>query len=68
MVATADKDKCLRCGGCVGVCPVAALHLGEHGIECSAKCTKCSLCVQFCPVGALKLIQTSSGALRLDKK
>lgn len=57
MTVTADKEKCLRCGGCVGVCPVAALHLGEHGIECSSKCTDCSACVQFCPVGALQLVK-----------
>ena len=55
MTVTADKDKCLRCGGCVGVCPVAALRLTEHGIECSSRCTNCMACVQFCPVGALKL-------------
>jgi ferredoxin len=55
MVVTADKDKCLRCGGCVGVCPVAALCLSEHGIACSEKCNNCTICVQFCPVGALSL-------------
>jgi ferredoxin len=55
MVVTADKDKCLRCGGCVGVCPVAALYLSEHGIVCNEKCTNCTICVQFCPVGALSI-------------
>ena len=53
----ADKKKCLRCGGCVGVCPVGALRLTEHGIECSEKCTNCSACIQFCPVGAIKKIE-----------
>jgi ferredoxin len=55
MVVSADKNKCLRCGGCVGVCPFAALYLSEHGIDCNEKCTNCTICVQFCPVGALKL-------------
>lgn len=50
-----DHEKCLRCGGCVGVCPVAALRLTEHGIACNPKCTNCQSCVQFCPVGALSL-------------
>ncbi|MCK4335375.1 MAG: 4Fe-4S binding protein, partial [Candidatus Aenigmarchaeota archaeon] len=27
MVVTADKEKCLRCGGCVAVCPKLALDL-----------------------------------------
>ena len=50
-----DKDKCMRCGGCVSVCPVSALTLSEHGISCSEKCIKCGSCVRFCPVDALKL-------------
>jgi len=51
-----NKSLCLRCGGCVGVCPVSALTLSEHGIECDReRCTKCRICITFCPVGALKL-------------
>ena len=50
-----DPDRCLRCGGCVGVCPVSALTLTEHGIECSEKCIKCKTCVNFCPAGAISL-------------
>jgi len=49
------KDICLRCGGCVGVCPKGALTLTEHGIECNEDCINCQACVKFCPVGALKL-------------
>ncbi len=49
-----DKNLCLRCGGCVAVCPVAALKLTEHGIECSEKCINCKACVNFCPVAAMK--------------
>ena len=52
----ADGSLCLRCGGCVGTCPVAALTLTEHGIACDKeKCTRCKTCVNFCPVKALKL-------------
>ena len=51
-----DRKKCLRCSGCVGVCPVSALTLREHGIECSEECTKCRICVNFCPVGAIRLV------------
>jgi ferredoxin len=67
MTVTADKDKCLRCGGCVGVCPVTALHLGEHGIACSGKCTNCGICVQFSPVGALRLAQAKPAPVGLKK-
>jgi len=53
----ADSTLCLRCGGCVGVCPVSALRLTEHGIVCDEKkCTECKTCVKFCPVKALSLI------------
>ncbi|MBN2101606.1 MAG: 4Fe-4S binding protein [Candidatus Aenigmarchaeota archaeon] len=52
---TVNRDKCARCGGCVSVCPVSALTLTEHGIECDKKCINCSTCVKFCPVHALSL-------------
>ena len=52
----ADRDLCLRCGGCVGTCPQAALTLTEHGIECDKeKCNRCKTCVMFCTVNALEL-------------
>jgi len=58
----ADKNKCLRCGGCVAVCPRSALKLTEHGISCVRdKCTNCKICVEFCPVGALKLDDKKAG-------
>ena len=39
----------------MGVCPVSALELTEHGIKCSGRCTSCKSCVNFCPVGALSI-------------
>ncbi len=56
MAVIADKSKCLRCGGCVAVCPKLALNLTEHGIVCDPeKCVNCDICVKFCPVEALSL-------------
>jgi ferredoxin len=56
MMIKADKDICLRCSGCVGVCPKGALSLTEHGIKCDPdKCIRCGICVKFCPVAALSL-------------
>jgi len=49
-------ERCLRCGGCVGVCPLSALSLGEHGIACSDKCNNCKICLNFCPMGAIKMV------------
>ena len=52
----ADKRLCLRCSGCVGVCPEAALTLREHGIECDPeRCIRCRICIDFCPAAALSL-------------
>ena len=56
-----DAEKCLRCGGCVAVCPVTALDLTEHGIKCSGDCTDCSICINFCPVGAMMLKDKQEG-------
>ena len=48
------NDKCLKCGGCVAVCPHNALALKDK-IECNEKCVSCGICVKFCPVGAISL-------------
>ena len=57
MVSTVNNEKCLRCGGCVSVCPQNCINLHEvKGIQIEKrKCTSCSICVKFCPVGALFL-------------
>ena len=48
-------EKCLYCGGCVGVCPVDAIILYEINIEIDNNtCTQCGICIRFCPVGALE--------------
>lgn len=51
-----DKKKCLRCGGCVGVCPKLALELKEFGLSHDKNlCIECGLCEKICPVGAIKV-------------
>jgi ferredoxin len=50
-----NRNKCLYCGGCVGICPVNALELEEVTLKVDeGKCTKCGLCVKFCPVAAIR--------------
>jgi ferredoxin len=49
-----NRNKCLYCGGCVGVCPQQAIELKETVLSIDPKkCSECGLCFQFCPVGAL---------------
>jgi len=49
-----NPDKCLYCGGCVGVCPANAITLYETRIKISDDCIECMTCVKFCPVGAME--------------
>lgn len=50
-----DRDKCMRCGACVGVCPENAIFLREFTLEIDDSCTGCELCVKGCPVDALEM-------------
>ena len=50
-----DNKKCLRCGGCVSVCPFAALELKEKVSNDKELCTLCGTCEKACPVGAIKV-------------
>ena len=56
MAVVVDKENCIGCGACTGVCPVSALTLDADGkSECNADtCISCLTCVGTCPVGAIK--------------
>lgn len=55
MPVTVDKDNCIGCGACVGVCPVSALSLDDEGKSgCDESvCISCLSCVGACPVSAI---------------
>ena len=55
MPIVVDKDVCLGCGACTGVCPTGAIKLGADGkAECDQDvCIECQACVGTCPVGAV---------------
>lgn len=57
MPAIVDKDTCLGCGACTGVCPVEAIKLEEDtkaGVDESV-CIECGACTGVCPVKAVTL-------------
>ena len=53
-MVTVDRDRCAYCGGCVSVCPVAALTLEETRLTVGEGCIDCGNCVAACPMGALQ--------------
>jgi len=50
-----NREKCLKCGACVAVCPFAALELESFPENDMEKCTLCGTCQKVCPVGAIKV-------------
>ena len=53
---TVDKDSCVDCGACTGVCPTGALEFDPAwtlGYD-EDKCVLCLSCVPACPVRAIK--------------
>jgi ferredoxin len=55
MTWSINNNKCLRCGGCVSVCPAAALELKDNIIYDEKLCTLCGICAKACPVEAIKV-------------
>ena len=55
-----DEKKCLRCFGCVSVCPKSAIE-GVYKVEWDKnRCIYCNACVKFCPVQALEFIDNNN--------
>ena len=48
-----DRDLCLHCGACVGMCPFNALYLDDTFLVFTDRCTNCGVCMNACPVGAI---------------
>ena len=55
MTIAVDQSICMRCGGCVGTCPVNAMFLEEYRVTVNDDCIACELCTRMCPVGALTM-------------
>ena len=50
-----DKDVCVRCGGCVSVCPFDAIEATDGFVRANERCTDCSICERVCPMGAIRV-------------
>lgn len=53
-----NREKCVKCGTCIEVCPHQALSFNDAGYihVDREKCTACGDCVQACPEGALEVV------------
>jgi len=53
---TINKDKCVACGKCVGICPADIFYKGEKGeilLQKEEACIGCGHCVSVCPHDAI---------------
>lgn len=49
------NDTCIKCGACVGECPVGAISEGDTVYEIDANaCIDCGACAAICPVGSIE--------------
>jgi ferredoxin len=55
MPVRVDKDLCIGCGACIGVCPVSALLMEDDGKAfCDESiCIDCGACISVCPTQAI---------------
>ncbi|MBD3389472.1 P-loop NTPase [Candidatus Micrarchaeota archaeon] len=60
--AVLDKEKCIGCRKCLGICVFSAISWGEGKPEFDRlACEGCGACSLACPVGAIGLEQVENG-------
>ena len=51
-----DKNRCIRCGKCISLCPMKNISLENGNTVSGGKCTMCYRCVNLCPTQAITLL------------
>jgi pyruvate formate lyase activating enzyme len=51
-----SRNRCIRCGACLEICPQEALDEEFSGRIHREKCNRCGKCADLCPTDALRLI------------
>ena len=56
MPVKVNREVCIGCGACTGVCPTSSLSLDDEGkTVCNGDtCIDCGSCVATCPVSAIE--------------
>ena len=48
-----NQEKCIKCGACIGACPVEAISFKEGKVVINKEiCISCGTCEAVCPQGA----------------
>jgi MinD superfamily P-loop ATPase len=54
MVYQINESTCVRCGACVGNCPISAIEQKEDKYTINPnKCKGCGVCESTCPISAI---------------
>lgn len=54
MLMKINKDSCVACGNCIGVCPSSAIEFSGSSIIINEEvCFGCGICEDICPVEAI---------------
>ena len=51
-----DKEKCIGCGKCEGLCPMKNITVSERKAVPGQRCTMCYRCINKCPKQAITLL------------
>lgn len=63
VLAVVDRDKCIACGACQGICPTGAISVREIARVDPMRCMGCGQCVAQCPQEAIALQTPAMGSL-----
>ncbi|NOQ24182.1 MAG: AAA family ATPase [Bacteroidales bacterium] len=68
VIAKIDKDKCINCGICAGVCRFKAVPIvnGKYIIN-TLNCEGCGYCEKVCPVNAINMHEQDVGDWYISK-
>ena len=60
-----EKDMCVGCGVCAGICPAKAIVINKKkkAVIDRKKCIRCFCCQEFCPKSAMKVHRTFIASL-----
>ncbi|MDY6915843.1 MAG: 4Fe-4S binding protein [Candidatus Cloacimonadota bacterium] len=49
-----NKEECINCGACEGVCPVSCIsEVDEKRVINAEECIDCGACKEVCPVNCI---------------